>query len=93
VFAAADVDGIRAAGGAEVLVQGADGAPVVTPASRDLRLIQLPGDIVAVRHDNADQARAWRLALREVLVAAFADGLEVVGVDRAGWYVLGRPTG
>ena len=37
-------------------------------------------------------ARAWRLALREVLVAAFADGLEVVGVDRTGCYVLGRPT-
>jgi predicted GNAT superfamily acetyltransferase len=93
MFSAADVDGIRAAGGAEVLVPDAQGAPVVTSASGDLRLLQLPTDIVAVRHQDAGLARAWRLALREVLVAAFADGLEVVGVDRAGWYVLGRPSG
>ena len=92
VFGAADVDGIRAAGGAEVLVQDAEGAPVVASGTGDLRLLQLPTDIVTVRHQDAGLARAWRLALREVLVAAFADGLEVVGVDRAGWYVLGRPT-
>ena len=92
VFGAADVDGIRAAGGAEALAPDAQGAPVVTSASGDLRLVQLPADIVAVRHQDAGLARAWRLALREVLVAAFADGLEVVGVDRTGCYVLGRPT-
>jgi predicted GNAT superfamily acetyltransferase len=64
----------------------------VTSAGGDLRLLQLPTDIVAVRRRDVDLARAWRLALREVLVGAFADGLEVVGVDRAGSYVLGRPT-
>lgn len=93
MFVAADVDGIRAVGGAEVLVPDGQGAPVVAPASGDLRLLQLPTDIIEVRHRDAGLARAWRLALREVLVAAFADGLEVVGVDRTGWYVLGRPTG
>ena len=93
MFAAADVDGIRAVGAVTVLAPDTAGAPAVTSASGDLRLLQLPDDIVAVRHRDADLARAWRLALREVLVAAFADGLEVVGVDRDGWYVLGRPTG
>jgi predicted GNAT superfamily acetyltransferase len=93
VFAAADVDGIRAAGGAEVLVPDAAGAPRVSTGAGDLRLVQLPADIVGVRHRDPGLARAWRLALREVLVAAFADGLEVVGVDRSGCYVLGRPTG
>lgn len=93
VFAAADVSAIRAAGGADVLRPDPSGAPVVTAAGGDLRLLHLPTDIVDVRHQDAGLARAWRLALREVLVAAFADGLEVVGVDRSGWYVLGRPTG
>jgi predicted GNAT superfamily acetyltransferase len=92
VFAAADVAGIRASGGVEVLVPGATGAPVVTTSSADLRLLHLPTDIVDVRHQDPTLARAWRLGLREVLVPAFADGLEVVGVDRSGWYVIGRPT-
>ncbi|HEX4654889.1 MAG TPA: GNAT family N-acetyltransferase [Mycobacteriales bacterium] len=92
VFAAADVAGIRASGGVEVLGPDATGAPVVTTSSADLRLLHLPTDIVDVRHQDPTLARAWRLGLREVLVPAFADGLEVVGVDRSGWYVLGRPT-
>jgi predicted GNAT superfamily acetyltransferase len=93
MFGAADVEAIRRSGAAEVLRPAGDGAPIVTPAGGDLRLLQLPIDIVEVRRQDAEQARAWRLALREVLVAAFADGLEVVGVDRTGTYVLGRPTG
>jgi predicted GNAT superfamily acetyltransferase len=92
VFVAADVVAIRASGAVDVLRPDGDGNPVVTSAGGDLRLLQLPTDIVAVRRRDVDLARAWRLALREVLVGAFADGLEVVGVDRAGSYVLGRPT-
>jgi predicted GNAT superfamily acetyltransferase len=92
VFAAADVDAIRSSGAAQVLRPDDSGNPVVTPAGADLRVLQLPIDIVEVRRRDAQQARAWRLALREVLVAAFADGLEVVGVDRTAAYVLGRPT-
>jgi predicted GNAT superfamily acetyltransferase len=93
VFTSADVAGVRAAGAVDVLVPDARGAPVVTPGAGDLRILQLPADIVELRHRNAELARAWRLALRDVLVAAFADGLEVVGVDRNSCYVLGRPTG
>jgi predicted GNAT superfamily acetyltransferase len=92
VFVAADVVAIRASGAVDVLRPDGDGNPVVTSAGGDLRLLQLPTDIVAVRRRDVDLARAWRLALREALVGAFADGLEVVGVDRAGSYVLGRPT-
>lgn len=91
-FAAADVDAIRASGAADVLRPDVDGKPEVTAAGGDIRLLQLPSDIVDVRRHDSGLARAWRLALREVLVSAFADGLEVVGVDRAGSYVLSRPT-
>jgi predicted GNAT superfamily acetyltransferase len=92
VFVAADVAALRVAGAADVLQPDHAGRPVVTPAGADLRLVHLPTDIVELRHRDAGAARAWRLALREVLVSAFADGLEVAGVDRAGWYVLGRPS-
>jgi hypothetical protein len=46
---------------------------------------------VALRQRDAQLALAWRFALRDVLVAAFADGLEVVGVSRDGRYLLERP--
>ncbi len=89
-FAPADTEAFRLAGAADVLTRGPDG-PVVTPAATDVRLQQLPPDIVRLRRDDPVLARSWRLALREVLVAAFADGLEVVGVSRDSWYVVARP--
>ncbi|HEU5033274.1 MAG TPA: GNAT family N-acetyltransferase [Mycobacteriales bacterium] len=93
VSAPVDVTALRAAGAVEVLCLGAADAPVRTADSGSVRLVQLPRDIVAVRQSAPDLARAWRLALREVLVAAFADGLEVVGVTRDSCYVLAAPAG
>ena len=91
-FTVTDVDAVRAAGATEVLCPNASGAPVVVASTGDLRLVQVPRDVVDVRHHDAELARSWRVALREVLVAAFADGLEVIGVGRGSWYVVGRPT-
>lgn len=90
VFAPAETRGFRLAGAADVLICGPDG-PLVTPAKTDVRLQQLPSDIVRLRRDEPTLARSWRLGLREALVAAFADGLEVVGVSRDSWYVVARP--
>ena len=53
-------------------------------------LLQLPADIVALRQTDELLARSWREVLREILVSAFADGYEVTGVTREGWYLLGR---
>jgi predicted GNAT superfamily acetyltransferase len=89
VFAPTDIDAARAAGAVAVLTD-AGGVPQVQAHEADLRLVQVPGDVVALRHHDPGLARAWRVALREVLVTAFADGLEVVGVGRDGWYVVGR---
>ena len=90
MFLTADMAGARARGAVEVLRRDDTGKPVVQPQEVPLRLVQVPTDVVALRHQDPGLAGSWRLALREVLVAAFADGLEVVGVDRDGWYLLER---
>jgi predicted GNAT superfamily acetyltransferase len=62
--------------------------PVRTGFDGAVRLVQVPSDIVAIRRTDPGGARAWRIALRDVLVASFADGFEVVGATRSSWYVL-----
>ena len=83
-----DLDAARRAGAGELLRVGPSGEPVRVGHAGELRLVQLPTDIVVLRHTDPDKAQAWRLALREVLVAAFADGFEVVGATRDSWYLL-----
>jgi predicted GNAT superfamily acetyltransferase len=83
-----DVEAARAAGAGELLRVGGAGEPVRTGYDGDLRLVQVPADIVTVRRTDPERARAWRQALREALVASFADGFEVVGASRDSWYLL-----
>ena len=90
-FATTDLKAIRSRGAVEVLRSDTAGRPHVQHEDADLRLVQVPADVVDLRHRDPGLAQSWRLALRETLVAAFADGLEVVGVDRDGWYVVERP--
>ena len=65
------------------------GRPVVTatPAGGPL-LVRLPADVEQLRKDDPDAAAAWRLAVRDVLVPALADGLVARGVTRDGAMVL-----
>ena len=63
---------------------------VVEDDSVDAMQCVLPRDIVSMRQHDADAAAAWRLAVREVLSAAFARGLLLRGVTREGVYVLSR---
>jgi predicted GNAT superfamily acetyltransferase len=51
-------------------------------------LVEVPGDAVELRRTDPQRALAWRRALRDVLVPAFADGQAVVGVTRDSHYVL-----
>jgi len=91
-FAIVDIDRERDAGAAEVLRINAS-APVQHASSAPVRLLQVPHDIVELRHCHPSVARDWRLAMRDVLTAAFADGLEVVGVTRDSWYVVASGQG
>ena len=88
---ATDIAAARSAGAAELLVAGDDGGPRLTLTDADVRLVQLPSDIVGLRHRDPAAAHEWRRALRRALVPAFEEGLEVVGVSRDSWYVVSRP--
>ena len=87
----ADVVAMRAAGAVDVLVADAAGEPRLTPTDADVRLVQVPRDVVAIRRRDPAAAQSWRRQLRRALVPAFEEGLEVVGVSRDSWYVLARP--
>jgi predicted GNAT superfamily acetyltransferase len=73
-----------------ILVTGPGDEPVaetVPGASARLRC-WIPGDIIAVRRTDPGLARRWRLAAREALGGAMAEGYQVTGVAGPGWYVL-----
>jgi predicted GNAT superfamily acetyltransferase len=92
-FSPADLDQARSAGAVEALRRDGDGGPKLVTTDAPTRLIQVPDDIVVLRQTDPAQAQAWRMAMREALMSAFADGLEVVGVTRDLWYVVGSPAG
>lgn len=61
-------------------------------AGRDVIEVELPVDIVSLRASDPAAAAQWRVAVREALVAAFADGYRIVGVSPTDAYVLERTT-
>jgi predicted GNAT superfamily acetyltransferase len=92
-----DVEGLRASGAQVLLSVGESSSPSPSPLSLTLSpergeghplLVQVPEDIVALRREQPDLARVWRLALREALTSAVARGYEITGASRLGWYVL-----
>lgn len=77
---------------ADVILACAPGGEPVTsePAGGPVRAAWVPEDIVALRREQPALARTWRLALRDALTAAAADGYTATAMTRAGWYVLER---
>lgn len=67
-----------------------DGQPLAV-AEPGVRWCRVPTDIVAIRRGDAAAAGRWRVAVREVLKAAFADGFVATGMSRSGWYRLTCP--
>jgi predicted GNAT superfamily acetyltransferase len=70
-----------------------DGRPIVGDlhGSGGTVLVAVPADIEGLRGSDPGAAKEWRVALREVLGGLLADGAQVTGFDRAGWYVLEQP--
>jgi predicted GNAT superfamily acetyltransferase len=64
-----------------------DGGPLTAQDAGGL-WCRVPTDIVAVRRQDPALAARWRSAVREVFVAAFAQGLAATGMTRDGWYRL-----
>lgn len=78
---------------AVLLLDEADGAP--RPTSRalgdgELLTLRLPADVETMRGTSPQKARAWRTAVRQALVPAFADGFHVRGMTSDACLVLGR---
>ena len=80
-----------ATGGVLVLDER-DGQPRACGAARDgeALLVQLPADVELLRTTAPEVARAWRVAVREALVPAFADGCTARGITRDGRLRLAR---
>ncbi|WP_225822902.1 chorismate synthase [Streptomyces naphthomycinicus] len=72
-----------------VLRTAPDGGPLVRRAGRHL-WCRVPDDIVALRAGAPGLALAWRHAVREVFLDAFAGGFRATGMSRDGWYTLTR---
>lgn len=70
-----------------------EGAPQPRSAEGSRLRCRVPEDILQIRSDDPDLALRWRHALRDTMGAAISDGYEAVGMDRAGWYTLVRPSG
>jgi predicted GNAT superfamily acetyltransferase len=82
------------AGGAVIGLSRSDTeTPVVGTLDGASVLVAVPPDIERLRSVDPACARQWRLALREVLGHAMAEGARVVGFDRTGWYLAVRPLG
>lgn len=64
------------------------------PGSLDgeILLVAVPEDVETLRRHDPAAARRWRAAVRDTLTALLADGAGFAGFDRAGWYVLRRPS-
>lgn len=67
------------------------GLPRVTGTDAPRRLIATPVDAVALRREDPDLARVWRLAVRETMQRAFADGLVPAAVTPDRSYLFAPP--
>ncbi|MBW8481682.1 GNAT family N-acetyltransferase [Actinomadura parmotrematis] len=67
-----------------------DGRPAAGPRDAATVLVQLPADIEGLRRTDPGAARAWRLALREVLGGLLAEGARVAGFHDRSAYVVER---
>ena len=75
------------ADGAEHAVADEGGEPAAHDTVADVRLIAVPGDVVALRRDEPDRSTNWRTAVRAALEAALDDGHEVTAVTTDGCLV------
>jgi predicted GNAT superfamily acetyltransferase len=73
-----------------VLLDGDRRSTAAASSSGQPLLVNLPEDIERLRLSDPATARAWRTAVREALVPAFADGYQARGITRDGFLVLAR---
>jgi len=79
-----------AAGAVVALWRSEQDTPVSGSLAGERLLVGIPSDIEALRASDPESAKQWRVAVREVLGAVLADGGQVAGFDKSGWFVLTR---
>lgn len=57
----------------------------------DVRIVEIPDDIVALRRVDIAESRRWRETVREQMEAGLADGYTVTTLTEEGNYVMQRP--
>ncbi|MFC5187558.1 GNAT family N-acetyltransferase [Actinomadura harenae] len=67
-----------------------DGRPEIVDTGAETVLVEVPADVETLRRTDPAAARAWRLALREVLGGLLADGARVTGFHDRAAYVVDR---
>lgn len=89
----ADLDDLLDGGAHRLLRPDESGRPVVARGvASDIQtlLCWVPEDAVALRRADPGTANEWRLALRDTLGNAIAEGWAASAMTRTGWYVLTR---
>ncbi|MFC4913783.1 GNAT family N-acetyltransferase [Actinomadura gamaensis] len=76
--------------GAAYALRDRDGRPEILDTGAGTVLVELPPDIETLRRTDPDAARAWRLAVREVLGGLLAAGARVTGFHDRASYVVER---
>ncbi|TDE30955.1 GNAT family N-acetyltransferase [Nonomuraea mesophila] len=74
--------------GAVVALADEGGRPVAGPAKAGTVLVAVPADIEGLRGSDPGTAKAWRLAVREVLGGLMAEGRAVTGFCGKSYYVV-----
>lgn len=74
------------------LSRGATAPLIGLPVDPDVRIcrVEIPHDIEQMRRENLPAAEQWRLALRNALIPLLADGWQIAGFDRSGFYRMER---
>lgn len=75
---------------AVVLQPDGAGAPFLTHAEGHVVRVWVPEDVVQMRQEDADGARAWREALREAFGGCLDRGYRAESITRDGWCILTR---
>jgi len=78
----------QASGLPHAVAVDARGRPVLSPVQHPRVLVSLPEDVEALRRDDPESARSWRLAVRAAVQPLLAAGGRVVGLTEAGELVL-----
>jgi predicted GNAT superfamily acetyltransferase len=73
---------------APLVVEDAAGHPLGHEVPSGPRRVALPEDVETLRTTDPETARAWRRAVRDAVLPALAEGLQVVGTDPSGALVL-----